>query len=578
MRQRRRVAVVAGAALLAALTLGAVPTSSPAAAGPSLRVGPLSAKPNLKVHNEILRTTLAGEDDGELHDSGALCQTFLGRSGNPYRPLGSNVDVIVGDRRTGTGSGTGCSTAQNETPIAVNQADPRNLVAGANDYRYFNAREGRNDASGVAYSSFDGGRTWRNVVLPHLTYQTGATGRLRIMDSAGDPAIAFGPHNRVYYANLVFSRLSTASGIVVSASADGGRTWGEPNIVRLDGVDRSGGATPTSVFNDKEWISVDASSGRVYVTWTRFHYTDATQATYRTSPIVVSSSTDNGRSWSGFGTVTSNRQFQGTHVTPYSTGSVPQVGPDGTLYVAFEASVCRTLTCSSPKDHDATVVARSVDRGRSFRYSQVGVNYDFPINPDTESGTLTGEVFRINSFPGFSADPTSGRLYIAWADDRNGLYDATTGESVQTNGDVFWASSSDGADWSPLRKVGTTQDEVFPWIGANVGKWALSFYTRGYDPFDPPANRFGTGLDTATVSAGSAALQRLTTETSDPRIQFTSVGLVTHNLLSGVFIGDYTGMAVGSDGVAHSMWTDFRGNPGTTKPNQDAVTAAVPNP
>ena len=41
---------------------------------------------------------------------------------------------------------------------------------------------------------------------------------------------------------------------------------------------------------------------------------------------------------------------------------------------------------------------------------------------------------------------------------------------------------------------------------------------KSYDPFDPPANRFGTGLDTATVSAGSAALQRLTTETSDPRM------------------------------------------------------------
>jgi len=41
---------------------------------------------------------------------------------------------------------------------------------------------------------------------------------------------------------------------------------------------------------------------------------------------------------------------------------------------------------------------------------------------------------------------------------------------------------------------------------------------KSYDPFDPTANRFGTGLDTATVSTGSAALQRLTTETSDPRI------------------------------------------------------------
>ena len=36
-----------------------------------------------------------------------------------------------------------------------------------------------------------------NVVLPHLTFQTGATGTLSDMDSAGDPAIAFGPHNTV---------------------------------------------------------------------------------------------------------------------------------------------------------------------------------------------------------------------------------------------------------------------------------------------------------------------------------------------------------------------------------------------
>ena len=28
------------------------------------------------------------------------------------------------------------------------------------------------------------------------------------MDSAGDPVLAFGPHNTVYYANIVFSRLN----------------------------------------------------------------------------------------------------------------------------------------------------------------------------------------------------------------------------------------------------------------------------------------------------------------------------------------------------------------------------------
>jgi len=39
-----------------------------------------------------------------------------------------------------------------------------------------------------------------------------------------------------------------------------------------------------------------------------------------------------------------------------------------------------------------------------------------------------------------------------------------------------------------------------------------------------------------------------------------------------VVIGDYTAVALGSDGVLHPCWTDFRGSPGVTAPNQDAYT------
>jgi hypothetical protein len=151
----------------------------------------------------------------------ALCQSFIG-SPNPYANPAPNVDAIVNDPIVTVGSQTGCNTAQNETTIDVNHANPRNLVAGANDYRYFNTRENRNDSSGVAYTSFDGGATWTNVTLPHLTFQTGATGALSDMDGAGDPAIAFGSHNTVYYANIAFSRLNDGSAITVSKSTDGG--------------------------------------------------------------------------------------------------------------------------------------------------------------------------------------------------------------------------------------------------------------------------------------------------------------------------------------------------------------------
>ena len=46
--------------------------------------------------------------------------------------------------------------------------------------------------------------------------------------------------------------------------------------------------------------------------------------------------------------------------------------------------------------------------------------------------------------------------------------------------------------------------------------------------------------------------------------------------ISGSFIGDYTGVAVNSIGKAHAAWTDFRGLPGRTTPNQDTVVGNEP--
>jgi len=65
-------------------------------------------------------------------------------------------------------------------------------------------------------------------------------------------------------------------------------------------------------------------------------------------------------------------------------------------------------------------------------------------------------------------------------------------------------------------------------------------------------------------------------QTADPQIQFLAIGPVTGAILQGVFIGDYTATAMGSDGVLHPCWTDFRGNPGVNGPNQDSYTQAIP--
>jgi hypothetical protein len=588
LRPRRTGVLAAGFLTAAAL----VALGQPASASTGAATGPASvdaAQPRIakdadearhRVPNPLLKEVLSEEDEGEGEDDpaiSALCQDFVGKP-NPYPNPAPNVDQIVGDTTVTVGSQAGCQSAQNETSIAVNPFNPRNIVAGANDYRVFVEREQRNDATGWAYTSFDGGKTWKNQVLPGLTVATGATGALTAMDAAGDPVIAFGPRNTVYYGNIVFSRGEPAeggteapNGIVVSVSHDGGAHWGRPTIIQLDGVDAAGTPTPTTFFNDKIWMAADKTSGRVYVTWTRF--ADTPDGGYLESPIVVSASTDFGRTFSPFTRVDSTLDGFTGGLTPYSQGSNPQVGRDGTLYIAYEGTECATLDCDGLDDRDVTVVARSTDHGRTFSHAIVDTNFDFPLNEEVGSLTLTGENFRINSYPQLAYDPITDRLALSWNDDRNGQY-TEDGESIRTNGDNIVAGSRGGRSWT-VRVIGTPQDEVFSAVATIAGLVAVSAYTRHYDAG-------GVGLDYAywkgigVSGLRSSAIRRITTRTSDPRIQFAAPSLEDPDeTLQGVFIGDYTAMAVGADLRLHPCWTDFRGRPGVTTPNQDAYTQSI---
>src|SRR2546428_7693529 len=60
------------------------------------------------------------------------------------------------------------TTAQNETPLAVNPANPSNMITGNNDWNY-------NDGCGVN-ATFDGGKTWTptlpNGFIPGITQFT----------------------------------------------------------------------------------------------------------------------------------------------------------------------------------------------------------------------------------------------------------------------------------------------------------------------------------------------------------------------------------------------------------------------
>jgi hypothetical protein len=545
---RRSILVVAAAAAV-------VLAVAPGALAGSWRFAPTINAPWTGETNSALDTPLQAV---------GLCRSAPFNTSSAYAAT-LNVDMIVGDPINNSGaSNLGCSTPQNETTVAVNPTNPNNLVAGANDYRVCCDFTGLNDGTGWAYHSFDGGATWHNVLVPGLTAETGGSGNFQRVDSAGDPALAFGPDGTLYYANIVFSRTSFASGVAVSTSHDGGISWSAPNMVSY--VDSG------NYFNDKEWIAA-GPNGRVVVTWTSFSL-GPHGAGYLSSPIVAAFSKDGGKTWNRQGWPVSDAAH------PFDQGSFPQFGPDGTLYVAYEGG-----TPSSGYSQDATVVARSTDGGTSFSNTEVGRVYDdldcYPVFGGRQ--TLTGEQFRLNSYSSFSVDPVTGKLAIVWADNQHSGNCGTGGTSFTgtTAAQVKLVSGAWGALSAPAT-ITSGADKVFPAVAARGGVIAVSYYTRDYAGMHDPATcKVAIGstdpgpqpvpvassvcLDYASSSSRSAyAETRLTTEGSNPYVQFAN----------GSFIGDYSQIALGSDGVAHPVWTDFRGRPGVTAANQDVYTQA----
>src|SRR5438552_8668725 len=153
---------------------------------------------------------------------------------------------------------------QDETSVAYNVWDPSIAVAAANDY-----------VSGgvVIMRTADGGNMWAST---RLTPQFNGT---RDFCTGGDPSVAYSRRDHAFYlTQLCFFRSQAFSEVHLYVSLDNGATWtpGRQRALVATNYDYSTGQVDDSIFNDKEYLTVDnypnsAHYGRIYVTWTKFH-------------------------------------------------------------------------------------------------------------------------------------------------------------------------------------------------------------------------------------------------------------------------------------------------------------------
>jgi hypothetical protein len=507
----------------------------------------------------------------------------------PVFVLGSPLD---GNAVSGTVNQDTAGAPQNETSIAVDPNNKDRVVASANDYvsRTWSCSISGTPCSALGdgysgtYFSNDAGATWcctssdpsqLGTLIPGVTRLAGGP-----YDAGGDPSVAFDSHGHVYYAGLGFNRTSPPNTVAVNKgtfSAGGSLSWSAPTFINA--------TKSPSTLNDKEWIAVDANNSspfrdRVYVTWTRFIFS-AGSGSYVQSPIMFVSSSDGGQ------TFTTPKLISGNVL--YGQGSHPVVGPDGTLYVFWDASTRHQAL-------DSTWMVKSTDGGATWT-SPTAVSTLADIPP------LANTAFRVNSFPAAAAAP-NGDLYATWAGEvpNNGsTYAGTNGcayfiaglaavranchsaavYSKSTDGGTTWTApaavftqGSQSADGYPVTQpngdtfnapatAGAIED-VFPAAAASAnGKVYLGAYrattvspwqTCAAGPAPPPGR---ITCDTLGPYIHNARLDYVVRDVTTNVTNTVSTHLInTRNGFGGGFFGDYTDLAAASDGTFHALWTD----------------------
>ncbi|GEM_PF-6312840 len=215
---------------------------------------------------------------------------------NPRNPFVTFQNVKVNHDLT--------TSKQVEVSVDVSPIDPNRVVATWVSYQTGQPR--------VAYGySSDGGSTWSDALLP---------GNIGGFPYQSDPSVSADKLGNFFIAFISFDNPSGNTyfgGVWVAKSTNGGVTWPDTSMKRLDPQD-------DITFDDKPYIAIsktnDTTANYIYVAWdhiwgiNQIHFSRSTNGglTFSTTPKIVSDE---------------NRWYQ--------LGAMPAVGPDGTVYVVW---------------------------------------------------------------------------------------------------------------------------------------------------------------------------------------------------------------------------------------------------
>ncbi|HEY3413253.1 MAG TPA: sialidase family protein [Armatimonadota bacterium] len=406
------------------------------------------------------------------------------------------------------------TSVYSETAVAINPADPRSIVIGANHIA--------GDGAMPVFTSADRGATFIRTTLPSTIGGT-------VYHSAADPSVAFDSLGNAYYCFIVAKGTLYDPYHPVVATLKAGQTqWTGPLPV-----------AGTVADDDKPYIAVDASpgspySGRVYVVWDR-NASDGSQS------IMIARSAD-GTVWQPPVRVDDAATSSGSVIY-----AMPATGPYGEVYVVWNdygGGAGGTL-----------LLDKSLDGGASFGVDVKICDLQLNLQPDPADPyslyTIPAQPTRgIAACPSIGVDttrgPRRGWVYVCYGD--RGL------NRPSDDVDVFVRHSVDGgATWSDAVRVnddtGATS-QFFPWMSVDPvdGSLNISFYDCRNDTANRKAHVYY-----ARSRDGGVTFEPNDCVTTTPSDESTGTADPTGN-----DYGDYAGIAA-YGGQIVPAWTDSRG-------------------
>jgi hypothetical protein len=471
---------------------------------------------------------------------------------------GQGPDVKTGTAICSTATSTAANVntdceengPHNETSIAVNPTDTSNMVGGVNDYQ-LSLNPGGHLTETIlsrAHVTFDGGKTWSEYpVFSNSSYT-----------ATGDPSLAFDAAGNAYYGTLGFRFVGAKNvqnaDVLVSSSADGGKSWAVHRIAQGTGV-----ATSVGASLDKEYVAA-WGDGNAIVTWGDF--VQVQKGNVLGTKLFDSVTHDGGKTWSA-PTLISGALDQGFVATPAVTS-------DGRIFVSFLNTV--NLDQTSPAfGRDAYMVVQVNPQTGSPLAAPATVsgvndgNWDFPWNTIDFRPTYQDSMFRTWAAGNIAADPSNpNRLAVVWADMRDTpgapFAPFVSPYAVSTNSDVIVSESTDGgATWSAPTAIALAGDQFMPWAAYDgSGSLRIGFFDRSYDSAN---HQYGYTIATET-SPGVFSTAQASTALSDPTTNDRWFARTTSGEPPNAtgFLGDYSNIAAvpGTLNGVVAYWTDMR--------------------